>query len=172
MLKFASFQLDELSETPIAERFRFLKKTEVNFDIAGFTNYLQTMEGGNKDVGPAKAIAAHVRGYFRHTPDRSPPHQALLEYQSLQQYFTHLKGTMEFAATTIAEKLRAIRQAIEYVAYENESDRDLVTRCLSVAARLKQWGKALTKDIRKQRNDCYIKASDEVTSDKIFSRLC
>ena len=79
---------------------------------------------------------------------------------------------MEFAATTIAGKLRAIRQAIEYVAYENESDGDLVTRCLSVATRLKQWGKALTKDIRKQRNDCYIKASDEVKSDKIFSRLC
>lgn len=54
-----------MSETPIAEQYHFLKKAEVAFDISGFTEYLQTMEGGNKDLKPAKATAAHVRSFLR-----------------------------------------------------------------------------------------------------------
>lgn len=34
----------------------------VAFDTEGFINYLQTLDGGNKDYEPAKAIAAHVKG--------------------------------------------------------------------------------------------------------------
>lgn len=78
-------------ETPIVERYRFLKKEQVAFDTEGFINYLQTLDGGNKDYEPAKAIAAHVKGYFRFTPATKPPHMALLNFHSLQEYFTHMK---------------------------------------------------------------------------------
>ena len=65
--------------------------------------------------------------------------------------------------TTIAEKLRAIRQAIEYVSYLNEHDQEVISRGQTVKDRLKIWGKALTKDIRRQRNENLIKASYEVS---------
>ena len=132
------------------------------FNIDGFTEYLQTMEGGNKDVLPAKATAAHVRGFFRYTPETTPAYKALMSFQSLQCYFTHVKSTMKFSATTIAEKLRAVRQAIEYVAYLNEYNTEVTSRCQTVRDRLKIWGKALTKDIRKQRNENSIKSNYEV----------
>lgn len=51
-------------ETPIVERYWFPKKEQVAFDTKGFINYLQTLDGGNKDYEPAKAIAAHVKGHF------------------------------------------------------------------------------------------------------------
>ena len=149
-------------ETPICEKYGFLKRTDVVFDIEDFTKYLQTMEGGNKDLLPAQAVAAHVKGFFRFTPETTPPHKALITYQSLQQYFTHLKSTMKFSATTIAEKLRAVRQAIEYVGYQHKDDIEITSRCQTVRDRLKIWGKALTKDIKKQRNENSIKASYEV----------
>ena len=135
----------------------------MSFDIEGFINYLQTMEGGNKDILPAKATAAHVRGFFRYTPETQPAYKALMCYQSLQNYFNHLKSTMKFSATTIAEKLRAIRQAIEYVSYVNEHDQEVISRGQTVKDRLKIWGKALTKDIKRQRNENLIKASYEVS---------
>ena len=72
----------------MVEKFHFLKKEEVAFDIDGFINYLQTLEGGNKDYEPAKAIAAHVRGFFRFTPSTTPPHLALLN-------FLHWRNTLD-----------------------------------------------------------------------------
>ena len=67
-----SFQFEELTETSIAEKYHFLKKKEpVNFDIEGFA-YLQTLDGGNRDVDPVKAIAAHVKGFFQYTRPTEP----------------------------------------------------------------------------------------------------
>ena len=133
------------------------------FDLQGFEEYLKTYEGGNKDPLPAKAIAAHVKGFFRFTPETSPPYKALISFQSLQNYFTHLKATLKLCATTIQEKLRAIRQAIDYVSYLHDTNDQFVSRCQTVNNRLKVWGKALTKDIRKQRHQNSLKSSYEVS---------
>ena len=77
---------------PIAEKYHFLKKKEVTFDIDGFIPYLQSMEGGNKDLLPEKATAAHIRSFFRFTPETTPPHKALLCFTKLKskQYPKHL----------------------------------------------------------------------------------
>lgn len=135
----------------------------MTFDIQGFEEYLMTYEGGNKDPSPAKAIAAHVKGFFRFTPETEPSYKALICFQSLQGYFTYLKATLKLCATTIQEKLRAIRQAIDYVAYVHNSNDYFVSRCQSVNNRLKVWGKAMTKDIRKQRHQNSLKSSYEVS---------
>ena len=147
----------------MVERYRFLKNEQVSFDIEGFTRYLQTLQGGNKDYEPAKAIAAHVRDFFRFTPSTKPPYMALLDFHSLEKYFGHLKS-IKFSVTTIADKLRALRQAIEYVMYEHsdEGSFQTYTKCQVVHNQLKNWGRALTKDIRKQRNQSSVKSSCEV----------
>ena len=71
---------------------------------------------------PSKAIAVHVRGYFQFKPPTDPPHMALINFRALTEYFKHLKSTMKYSATTIADKLRALRQAIEYVQYQNAGE--------------------------------------------------
>ena len=52
---------------------------------------------------------------------------------------------MKFNATTIAEKLQAVRLASEYVAYLHEYDSEATSRCQTLENRLTKWGKALTK---------------------------
>lgn len=69
---------------------------------------------------------------------------------------------MKFSATTISEKLRGVRQAIEYVEYINEGNGEVTSRCQAVRDRLKRWGKALTKDIKKQRHENSLKSNYEV----------
>ena len=84
-----SFQSEE-QETPVVEKFHFLKRKEVNIDIEGLIGYVQTPDRGNKDVEPAKAIGVHVRGYFQYTAPTTPPHLALTNFHSLTDYFMHL----------------------------------------------------------------------------------
>lgn len=71
---------------------------------------------------------------------------------------------MKFSATTVTDKLRALRQAIEYVEYLqcDEGCSQTSTKCKEVKERLKRWGKGLTKDIRKQRNKNSVKSSYDV----------
>ena len=51
-------------EIPIVDKYHYLQKTEVNFDIDGLISHLQTLDGTNKAYEAARAIGAHVRGYF------------------------------------------------------------------------------------------------------------
>ena len=127
-------------------------------------SHLQTLDGTNKAYEAARAIGAHVRGYFQYVQPTRPPHAALLDFHSLTTYFTHLKTIRKFTATTISEKLRAIRHAIDYVMYQqsNEGSHSTLVKCQEVKERLKKWGNALTKDIRKQRNEHALKCSHEV----------
>ena len=89
---------------------------------------------------------------------------ALLNFHALQDYFKHLKTTMKFSATTVADKLRALRNAIEYVQYQHsdEGSSQTYSKCQEVKDRLKIWGNGLTKDIRKQRHQNSVKSSYEV----------
>ena len=157
-------QSEELIESPILSKYHFMKKEPVDFDIMGFASYLQTLDGGNKETKPAKAIAAHVKGYFQYSTPTKPPHMALLDFHKLQNYFTQLKSESNSSATTIADKLRAIRQAIEYVQYEQTDEGCSKThmKCQEVKDRLKKWGNGLTKDIRRQRNHMSIKSHHKV----------
>ena len=123
------------------------------------------MDGGNKAHDPAKAIGAHVRGYFQYTTPTTPPYLALTNFQSLTNYFMHLKTKMNYGPTTITEKLRAVRHAIDYVMYQQSAGQGshaTFMKCQEVKDRLKKWGNALTKDIRKQRHAQALKSSHEV----------
>lgn len=132
--------------------------------MEGFIAYLQTLDGGNKGFEPAKAIAAHARGYFEYTPETTPAYMAILNFKSLQNYFTHLQKTMKFSATTIAEKLRSLRHAIDYIMFEHSEEGSMQTtlKCQEIKDRLKKWGGALTKDIKKQRTQNSLKSNYEV----------
>ena len=44
------FQSEESIETPIVEKYHFLEKEEMNFNINGLISYLQTLDGSNEET--------------------------------------------------------------------------------------------------------------------------
>jgi len=87
------------------------------FDIDGFIDYLQSLAGGNKSYNVARAIAADVAVFFQHTSHSSTStyYDILLDSTNLYNYIKHLQNDKQFTASTVSEKLRRLRQAIEFV---------------------------------------------------------
>lgn len=116
--------------------------------------YLQTLCGTNKDFNPAKAIAAHVRGFVQFIPPTNP-----------QMALVDLKNHLRLSPTTVADKLRAICHAIKYVQYQHSNEAGnshTYTKCQEVKERLNIWEKGLTKEIRKQQHHNFLKSHNEV----------
>ena len=69
-----------------------------------------------------------------------------------------------FSDYTVLSDAMLIRCAIDYVVYEQseEVSHSTLIKCEQVKERLKKWGKAFTKDIKKQRNQYALKCSHEV----------
>ena len=126
------------------------------FDINGFTEYLQSLSGGNKSYSVAKAIAADILLFYEQASHSSTStyYDILLNTSNLYNYINHLQNTKQFTASTVSEKLRRLRQAIEYTeAKENNTkvNQELFSRCQLITRLLIKWGKSLHKDIAKQR---------------------
>ena len=126
------------------------------FDIDGFIDYLQSLAGGNKSYNVARAIAADVAVFFQHTSHSSTStyYDILLDSTNLYNYIKHLQNDKQFTASTVSEKLRRLRQAIEFVEDRENSlklDQKLLSRCQLITSLLAKWGKSLHKEIAKQR---------------------
>ena len=126
------------------------------FDIDGFIEYLQSLSGGNKSYNVAKAIAADISLFFERISHGSTDtyYNILLNTRNLHDYIKHLQINKQFSPSTVSEKLRILRQAIEYTeAKENnlKVNHKLLSRCHLIAGLLTKWGKSLHKDIAKQR---------------------
>ena len=122
----------------------------------GFIEYLQSLSGGNKSYNIAKAIAADVSLFFEQISHGSTDtyYDILLNTRNLYAYTTHLQNNKKFTASTVSEKLRRLRQAIEYTEAKENSlkvNPKLFSRCQLIAGLLTKWGKSLHKDIAKQR---------------------
>jgi len=126
------------------------------FNIDGFIEYLQSLAGGNKSYSVAKAIATDISTFFEQTSHSSTSkyYDILLDTNNLYKYISLLQNTKQFTASTISEKLRRLRQAIEYTEVTENSitiDQGLIGRCQRVIGQLVRWGKSLHKEISKQR---------------------
>lgn len=126
------------------------------FDIDGFIDYLQSLAGGNKSYSVAKAIAADISLFFEQTSHSSTStyYDPLLDTNNLYKYINHLQTNKHFTASTISEKLRRLRQAIEYTEARENSikiDQELFSRCQRITSQLVKWGKSLHKEISIQR---------------------
>ena len=126
------------------------------FNKDEFIDYLQSLAGGSKSNSVAKAIAADVSLFFQHTSHSSTSnyYDILLNTSNLYNYINHLQNNKQFTASTVSEKLRRLRQAIEFVESRENSlklDQKLLSRCQLITSILVKWGKSLHKDISKQR---------------------
>lgn len=131
----------------------------LHFDFNGFYEYLTSIAGGKKSPTTAKSIVIDVQNYFYFTNPTSnttmPYYDLLLDMSHLKNYLHHLQQHFQFAATTISEKIRRLRLAIEYTLHTenaNECNTSMFIRCTKILTNLTKWGKSLSKDIQQQRN--------------------
>ena len=76
-----------------------------------------------------------------------------------------MQNNKQFTASTVSEKLRRLRQAIEYTeARENnlKVNQELFSRCQLISNLLVKWGKSLHKDIAKLRRKQNIISQQQV----------
>ena len=84
---------------------------------------------------------------------------------NLKNYFHQLQDKFQFAATTISEKIRRLRLAIEYTIHKENPDECntvMFVRCTKIINNLMKWGKSLCKDVHKQRNKQAIVSAQKV----------
>ena len=136
------------------------------FDFNGFTEYLTSIAGGKKSVSTAKAIVADIQNYFFFISDSHKPHyNLLLDMENLKNYLQYLQQHFTFASTTITEKIRWLRLAVEYTLHIDNSDECDITmfmRCTKILTNLLKWGKSMSKDIQKQRHKQSVKSAQKV----------
>lgn len=131
----------------------------MKFDFNGFNEYLTSIAGGKKSTTAAKSIVTDVQNYFYYTNPAAnttlPYYDLLLDMDHLKNYLQHLQQNFQFAATTISEKIRRLRLAIEYTLHKENStecNTSMFIRCNKILTNLIKWGKSLSKDIQHQRN--------------------
>ena len=93
------------------------------FNVDGFIEYLQSLAGGNKSYSVAKANATDISTFFEQTSHSSVSkyYDILLDTNNLYKYINHLQNNKHFTANTISDKLRRLRQAIEYTEVSENS---------------------------------------------------
>lgn len=139
-------------------------RTNINFDCQGFLEYLQSLAGGHKTAIAAKAIVADIAHYYQSFSIMEPYYETLLHMENLKKYLHNLQDR-GYCATTVAEKIRRIRNGIEFIMFKENADEtkaDFYIRCQKVNDNLKKWGKALSKEIKKQRCKHAVESSKEV----------
>lgn len=93
-----------------------------------------------------------------------PYYDLLLDMCNLKNYLQHLQN-FKFAATTLSEKIRRLKLAIEYTLYRenaDECDTRMFIRCTKIITNLTKWGKSLSKDIQHQRNKQALLSAEKV----------
>lgn len=140
------------------------------FDYAEFNEYLTSIAGGMKSKTSAKSIVTDVQKYFYFcdsTSNKNPYFDLLLNMSHLKNYLQHLQQHFVLAATTISEKIRRLKLAIEYILHKENPDEcntNMFIRCTKIITNLSRWGKSLSKDIQKQRHK-----QSFVSAQKVFN---
>ena len=91
-----------------------------SFNFEQFQIHLQGLAGGDRNEATAKSIVADIHRFFGDIRSRWTISQ-LLNIQNIQNFYTTLKQAGK-VATTIAEKLRRIREAVRFTQLSLKED--------------------------------------------------
>ena len=114
--------------------------------------YLQGV-GGNKSIETSKSIVSDVEKYLTNCSHSSSTKSAtdlLLDRKVLQAHYDKLKNI--YQPTTITEKLRRLKMAIDFLNHTQDDD-DMYMKATRTLETLSRWIKALSKAIGKQRQE-------------------
>jgi len=155
----------------VIEYVLYLKVALEDFDYLSFMEYLTSIAGGRKNKSSATAIVAEIKTYYKFTTQSATPakhyYDYLLNLQYLKAYLDYLQEGCQFAPTTISEKIRRLRLAMEFILFtENptETDTTLFTRTHQLMMHLSKWGKSLSKGIKEQRRKHSLVSAQQVTN--------
>ena len=107
--------------------------------------------GGNKSIQKAKSIANDIEKFLSncaHSSTSKTSADLLLNRQVLQDHYDKLNN--DYQPTTVAEKLRQIRIAINFLIHHNHENNDMYIKGRQIITTLDRWIKRLSKSIGKQ----------------------
>ena len=123
------------------------------FNFKGFNAYLLTPAGGRRSNPAAKAITSDLMMFFNTTPQSGSDAykvDTIFEQNNVESYIHHIKTTKNYKPTTVAEKIRRLKLAIEYIMVLYSSD-TYVTKGKVMLTLLTTWCHSLSQDISRQR---------------------
>ena len=135
------------------------------FSFQRFKEYLRGI-GGLKNATTAAAIVNDVLLYFNNSAGSSTmlnnSYSKLFSRKSLEEFYDLMKTELSYKPSTIAEKFRRLRKAIDFIIYENLEDSKLAQRGLQYKELLNSWINSLSKQIKQQRHERGIMIDNEV----------
>ena len=119
---------------------------------------------GGKKKKAAKQTASEVIRYLVTVKFAASWEDCFLDHHSLRHYVVSLqKGPEPLTAGTVAEKIRQLKLAIEYIIYLSE-DESRILKCTKVLHQLSQWQKSLRNEIKQHKAEVRIRSRAEVGS--------
>ena len=123
------------------------------FNFEGFTAFLRTPWGGKRKKTIAQSITSDLMMFFNMTK-QSCSIDSLFNITNLESFLCHIKTSKKYKATTMTEKLRRLKLAIQYIMQlNNGKDHTYSSRGSSLLKLLTEWCHSLSKDVTKQRNE-------------------
>ena len=138
-----------------------------SFSFELFQVYLQGLAGGDRNEATAKAIVADIRRFYDDSAGSSQTTHTinqLLNMQNIQNFYTTMKQDGK-AATTMAEKLRRIKEAVRFIQLRlKEDDTVLYMKAQKVLDFITNSTKKMAKHIKLQRHKHAVKVASELPS--------
>ena len=104
--------------------------------------------------------------FFHATPNTSTTadedENKLFNHKNLEKFYHHMKEQLQYQPSTIAEKLRRLKQAINFVAHQHFTDINIHQSSAQYKDLLSTWINSLGKPIALQRQKRGIKLDSEV----------
>ena len=148
----------------IFQRFKPTTAQDSHFDFDEFQQYLGV--GGNRSTMTAIAIVNDVKLFFNLTPNSSKStddnKDKLFNHKYLEHFYHSMKKELQYAPSTIAEKLKRLKKAMEFVAHQQFSDITLHQTATRYKDLLNVWINSLSKLIALHQQRSGIHLSNEV----------
>ena len=112
----------------------------------------------------AKQTAREAIRYLATVKSAASWEDCFLNHHSLRHYVDSLqKGPEPLTAGTVAEKIRQLKLAIEYIIYLSK-DESRILKCTKVLHQLSHWRKSLRNEIKQHKAEVIITSRAEVGS--------
>lgn len=143
---------------------------EQPFNFEDFSKYLQGFSGGDRSNTTANVIVADLKRFFTSNTSIADSSKnagvhtlsQLLNKQNIENFYTDLKQSGK-AATTIAEKLRRLREAVKFIQLKiPHTDSATYMWAQKIVDFISNSTKRMSKPIKLQRQKHALKVADKL----------
>ena len=129
--------------------------TSNKFNFEGFTAYLRSTAGGNRNKSTARSITSDVMMFFSNIAESSKDKNCckidmLFNIANLRSFLHFITHEKNYKPTTITEKIRRLKLAIQYIMSNSKDHCNRGNRLLKL---LTMWCQSLSQDVTAQRKE-------------------